>query len=183
MPAKRSRTSRIQIFPMRRNSRRPSHRLAFNVITGNERKSKAKSTIARNQYLFAIEKNQSGKYDVRIRAVFRQDGWTLPVYFLASTFTVAMKKLEESLRLLQKSEDRLRFWGVERTDDPNLAGDLLKEMGLALDRRKDLPRKIAEVSVAPARSVALSRLASARRVLAESLAQERFDNQNAASVR
>lgn len=183
MPAKRSRTSRIQIFSMRRNARRPSHRLAFNVITGNERKSSAKGTIARNQYLCAVEKNQSGKYDVRIRAVFRQDGWTLPVYFLASTFTVAMKKLEESLRSLQKSEDRLRFWGVERTDDPNLAGDLLKEMGLALDRRKDLPRKIAEIRVAPARTVTSSMLASARRVLTESLAQERFDSQRAAAAR
>jgi hypothetical protein len=182
MRAKRSRTNRIQIFPTRRNPRRPSHRLAFNVITGNERKSNAKGTIARNQYLCAIEKNQSGKYDVRIRAVFRQDGWTLPVYFLASTFTGAMKKLEESLRLLQKSEDRLRFWGLERTDDPNLAGDLLKEMGLALDRRKDLPRKIAEISVAPARSVTSSMLASARRVLAESLTEERFDNQNTAAA-
>jgi hypothetical protein len=183
MPVKRSRASRIRIIPMRRNPRRPSHRLAFNVITGNERKASARGTIARNQYLCAIEKNQSGKYDVRIRAVFRQDGWTIPVYFLASTFTVAMKKLEESIRSLQKSEDRLRFWGLERTDDPNLAGDLLKEMGLALDRRKDLPRKIAEVSVAPARSITSSMVASVRRLLAESLAQERFTNQNSTAAR
>lgn len=183
MPAKSSRASRIQIVPTRSSARRPSHRLAFNVITANERKSTGRSAVARNQYLCAIEKNQSGKYDVRIRAVFRQDGWTLPVYFLASTFNVAMKKLEESLRLLQKSEDRLRFWGLERTDDPNLAGDLLKELGLALDRRKDLPRKIAEISVAPERLVTSSMLASARRVLADSLAQERFDSQNSAAAR
>ena len=40
-----------------------------------------------------------------------------------------MKKLEESLQLLQKNEDRLRFWGVEHSDDPNMAGDLLHDSG------------------------------------------------------
>ena len=30
--------------------------------------------------------------------------WMLPVYFLASSFNGAMKKLEESLQLLQKNE-------------------------------------------------------------------------------
>ncbi len=59
-----------------------------------------------------------------------------------------MKKLEESLQLLQKNEERLRFWGVERTDDPNLAGDMLQEFGLWLDRRREFPRKIADFSVA-----------------------------------
>jgi hypothetical protein len=134
----------------------------------------AKSNASANRYLCAIEKNQSGKYDVRVRAVFSRDGWTLPVYFLASSFNTAMKKLEESLQLLQKNEEKLRFWGVERTDDPNLAGDLLKEIGLSLDRRKDLPRKIAELSVAREKTVSSSTLASVRRVLADSLTEGRL---------
>jgi hypothetical protein len=127
-----------------------------------------------NHYLCAIEKNQSGKYDVRVRAVFGQDGWTLPVYFLASSFNAAMKKLGESLQLLQKNEERLRFWGLERTDDPNLAGDLLKEFSLSLDRRKHLPRKVAELGIAREKPVPSTVLASMRRVLADSLAEERF---------
>ena len=107
-----------------------------------------------NEYRCAIERNQNGKYNVRVRAVFGpggsdsenggsdrngHSGWMLPVYFLASSFNAAMKKLEESLQLLQKNEARLRFWGVERTDDPNLAGDLLQEFGLWLDRRREFP--------------------------------------------
>jgi hypothetical protein len=63
---------------------------------------------------------------------------------------------------------------VERTDDPNLAGDLLKEIGLSLDRRKDLPRKIAELSVARGKNVSSSTLASVRRVLADSLTEGRL---------
>jgi hypothetical protein len=133
----------------------------------------AKTTASGNGYLCAIEKNQNGKYDVRIWAVFSRDGWKLPVYFLASSFNAAMKKLEESLQFLQKNEERLRFWGLERTDDPTLAGDLLKEFGLGLDRRKDLPRRVAELGVPRDRPVPASMLGTVRRILADSLAQER----------
>ena len=178
MPAKRSDTSSsIHVRSLvGRERQRASQSAAFGVITGNQRPKgtmPSKSNASANRYLCAIERNQSGKYDVRVRAVFSRDGWTLPVYFLASSFNTAMKKLEESLQLLQKNEERLRFWGVERTDDPNLAGDLLKEIGLSLDRRKDLPRKIAEFTVGREKAVASSTLASVRRVLADSLAQER----------
>jgi hypothetical protein len=84
-----------------------------------------------------------------------------------------MKKLEQSLQLLQKSEERLRFWGVERSDDPNLAGDLLQESGLWLDRRREFPRKVAELNLPGERPVAASMLAPVRRVLADSVSQER----------
>lgn len=135
MPAKRTHSSSTQIRSLAGRERyRASHTAAFGIITGNERPKgtmPAKGNASANRYLCAIEKNQSGKYDVRVRAVFSRDGWTLPVYFLASSFNAAMKKLEESLQLLQKNEEKLRFWGVERTDDPNLAGDLLKEIGLS----------------------------------------------------
>jgi len=151
----------------------------------------AKNGASTNEYLCAIERNQNGKYNVRVRALFTLGGlatdedssaqvsndsrgrWTLPVYFLASSFNAAMKKLEESLQLLQKNEDRLRFWGVERTDDPKLAGDLLQEFGLWLDRRREFPRKIAELGVPRERPVTASMLAPVRRVLADSVAQER----------
>jgi hypothetical protein len=177
MPAKRSETSRIRVELRARNRNRASHQTAFGVITGNARPASAMSARSNgsgNHYLCAIEKNQSGKYDVRVRAVFSRDGWTLPVYFLSSSFNSAMKKLEESLQLLQKNEEKLRFWAIERTDDPNLAGDLLQELGLALDRRKDLPRKVAELGIAREKPVSSSLLASVRRTLADSLAQERL---------
>ena len=140
-----------------------------------------------NRYLCALERNQNGKYNVRVRATFGSaetasrdgqsagegSGWSVPVYFLASSFNAAMKKLDEALQLLQKNEARLRFWGLERTDDPNIAGELLQEFGLWLDRRRDFPRKAAEISAVPERPVTASALASIRRVLADSMAQER----------
>jgi hypothetical protein len=147
-----------------------------------------KATAQANEYICAIERNQNGKYNVRIRATFgpgkrgangdsgasaSHPSWTLPVYFLASSFNGAMKKLEEALQLLQKNEDRLRFWGVERTDDPKLTGDLLRESGLWLDRRREFPRKIAELGVPRERPVPASMLAPLRRVLADSIAPER----------
>jgi hypothetical protein len=177
MPAKRANVSGIRIQPLsERDRNRSSQQRAFGVITGNAKLRggmSAKSTASENSYLCAIERNQSGKYDVRVRAVFSRDGWTLPVYFLASTFNGAMKKLGESLQFLQKNEERLRFWGLERTDDPTLAGDLLKECGLSLDRRRDLPRKVAELGIAREIPFSSSVLASMRRVLADSLAEER----------
>lgn len=147
-----------------------------------------KSNSRGNRYLCALERNQNGKYNVRVRAIFGSTGraddrdghasdskaaWSLPVYFLASTFNAAMKKLDDSLQMLQKNEARLRFWGLERSDDPNVAGELLQEFGLWLDRRREFPRKAAEISAASERPVTAPMLASIRRVLADSVAQER----------
>ena len=185
MPAKRANGSGATMNSVsERNGYRAAHERAFGIITGNMRLKSTPAArsggAAGNQYLCAIEKNQSGKYDVRVRAVFSRDGWTLPVYFLASSFNAAMKKLEESLQLLQKNEERLRFWGVERTDDPNLAGELLKELGLALDRRKELPRKVAEFAVGRDKAVPSASFAGVRRMLADSLGQERLSYSAAA---
>jgi len=132
-----------------------------------------KSSAAENEYICAIEKSQTGKYNVRIRAVFGRSGWILPVYFLASSFDAAMKKLEESLQSLQKNEESLRFWAVERSDDPNLAGDLLQGHGLWLDRRSEFPRKAAEIGIASERPVPASVLGPVRRTLADALASDR----------
>jgi len=120
-----------------------------------------------------MEKNQSGKYVVRIRAAFGRHGWSLPAYFLASSFDRAIKKLESTLQLLQRNEDRLWFWGVERSDDPKLAGELLQQFGLDLDRRLEFPRRAAAVAVSPERSVPAFMLAPIRRVLADSISMSR----------
>ncbi|MGH9726080.1 MAG: hypothetical protein ACRD41_13525, partial [Candidatus Acidiferrales bacterium] len=46
----------------------------------------AKNPTSGNEYSCAIERNQNGKYNVRIRVIFGRGAWSLPVYFLASTF-------------------------------------------------------------------------------------------------
>jgi len=84
-----------------------------------------------------------------------------------------MKKLQQSLQFLQHQEDRLWFWGVDRSDDPNLAAEMLREAGLRLDRRTELPRKAASVALPPERSVPAFLLAPVRRGLAESIESER----------
>jgi hypothetical protein len=194
MAAKKAKTKRIEVPAVPENG---GGRVIHWVMPGtvNEHGVLRSSTMSGkngsrgNRYLCALERNQNGKYNIRVRAFFASSeraaapggeeaavekaGWSLPVYFLASSFNAAMKKLEESLQALQKNEARLRFWGLERTDDPNVAGELLQELGLWLDRRRDFPRKAAEIAAASERPVTASALASIRRVLADSLAQER----------
>jgi len=189
MPTKRSKASRLGFIPRRgRTIRRTVRPTISEMAMGKENVRNAmpaKTAVNANEYICAIERNQNGKYNVRVRATFGparrmaeneqkdRSAWTLPVYFLASSFNAAMKKLEQSLQLLQKNEERLRFWGVERTDDPKMAGDLLQEFGLWLDRRRDFPRKVAELGVPRERPVPASMLAPLRRVLADSIAPER----------
>lgn len=191
MPTKKFKASRLEILTAPSSvAGRSAYGHMFGVIPVHGRLRNAmhtKSSPSANEYRCAIERNQNGKYNVRVRAVFgpgvrdsenggagqnRHTGWMLPVYFLASSFNAAMKKLEESLQLLQKNEARLRFWGIERTDDPNLAGDLLQEFGLWLDRRREFPRRVAELGVPRERPVPASMLAPVRRILAGSVAQE-----------
>jgi hypothetical protein len=128
---------------------------------------------SKNDYRCAIELNQNGKYTVRIRASFGHSGWVLPLYFLASSFGAAMRKLDASLQFLQRHEDKLWFWGVERTDDPKMAGDLLQDFGLRLDRRTEFPARAAGVGVQRERSVPAALLAPMRRVLADSITDGR----------
>jgi len=177
MRTKRSKASRIEVLHLAGSrGRRHVHPAASGImgVNGKLRNTMpTKTTSSANEYVCAIEKTQNGKYNVRVRALFGRSAWTLPVYFMASSFNGAMKKLEESLQHLQKNEERLRFWGFERTDDPNLAGDFLQEFGLWLDRRREYPRKVAELGVPRERPVPASMLAPIRRVLADSVAQER----------
>lgn len=125
--------------------------------------------IKQNEYLCAIELNKGGKYCMRMKASFGRNSWQLSVYFLASSFDRAMKKLEESMQFLQKNEERLWFWAVDRSDDPNLAGELLREAGLRLDRRLEFPRRQASMTVSSNRPVPAFQIAPLRRGLAESV--------------
>jgi len=170
MPARRSKAHTATALTVARGRRQRR------VPVSNERlreRMSSKNGSSANEYLCAIEKTQNGKYNVRVRAAFGRGAWSLPVYFLASSFNGAMKKLEESLRILQKNEERLRFWSVEHSDDPAIAGDLLQESGLGFDRRKEYPRKFAEIEIARDRAVPVSVLAPLRRTLADSVGQER----------
>jgi hypothetical protein len=132
-----------------------------------------KASAQRNEYRLSMETNQNGKYLVRIRVRFNRRGWALPAYFLASSFDRAIKKLEQTLQLLQRHEDRLWFWGVERSDDPNVAADMLAEFGLQLDRRAEFTNRSAALAVPPDRPVPAFLFAPVRRRLAEAVSSSR----------
>ena len=113
----------------------------------------ARPSSIRNDYRCSIEKNQSGKYCVRVRVQYPRHAWNLGVFFLASSFDRAMKKLEEALAFLQRNEEKLWFWGVDRAEDLGFSAEFLQEAGLQLDRRLEFPRKAASLSVEPERTV------------------------------
>lgn len=127
----------------------------------------------RNEYRCVIDVNQNGKYCVRLRAGFGRHDWVLKVYFLASSFDRAIKKLEQALQFLQRHEDKLWFWGVDRSDDPNLTAELLSEAGLRLDRRAEFPRRAATVVLPPDKPMPAFLFAPVRRGLAEALEHPR----------
>jgi hypothetical protein len=116
-----------------------------------------------------MERNQNGKYCVRIQVYYPRHAWTLGVYFLAGSFDRAMKKLEEGLDFLQRHEEKLWFWGVDRAEDLGFSAEFLKEAGLRLDRRIEFPRKSTSLSLAPEREVPAFVLGPVRRGLAESI--------------
>ena len=123
----------------------------------------------RNDYKCSIEKNQTGKYCLRVRVQYPRHAWSLGVFFLASSFDRAMKKLEEVLHFLQRNEEKLWFWGVDRAEDIGFSAEFLKEAGLQLDRRNEFPRKAASLSLEPERDASASVLGPIRRGLAESV--------------
>jgi len=115
-----------------------------------------------NQYRCSIERNQAGKQSGRIRAHFARQDWDINVFFVASSLPRAVQKLEESLRFLQMNEERLWFWDVDRSDDPNFAAELLAEAGLKLDQRAEFPRRSALIAIAPDRNLLADTLALVR---------------------
>ena len=80
-----------------------------------------------------------------------------------------MKKLEESLKFLQRNEEKLWFWGVDRAADLGFSAEFLKEAGLQLDRRKEFPRKAANLSLEAERDVPAFVLGPVRRGFAEAV--------------
>ncbi|HUL35438.1 MAG TPA: hypothetical protein VL128_16245 [Candidatus Eisenbacteria bacterium] len=133
-----------------------------------------RASAGRNDYRCSIERNQNGKYCVRMRVQYPRHAWSLGVFFLASSFDRAMKKLEEALRFLQKNEEKLWFWGVDRAEDIGFSAEFLKEAGLHLDRREEFPRKAATLSLEPERDAPASVLGFMRRGLAESVESGRM---------
>jgi hypothetical protein len=129
----------------------------------------ARASAIRNDYRCSIERNQGAKYCVRIQAHYPRHAWTLSVFFLASSFDRAMKKLEEALDFLQRHEEKLWFWGVDRAEDMGFSAEFLKEAGLRLDQRREFPRKATNVSLAPERDVPAFVMGPMRRGLAESV--------------
>lgn len=136
-------------------------------------KAATRSTSVRNSYRCSMEKNQSGKYCVRIQVHYPRHAWMLEVFFLASSFNRAMTKLEESLDFLQANEEKLWFWGVDRAEDMGFSAEFLREAGLKLDRRGEFPRKATNLSVVPESDVPAFVLGPMRRGLAESVGQPR----------
>src|SRR6201996_2242594 len=173
MPTRKPKNGLAVLAGSRKRTREWQAPIDFGVESKLRNKMPVRGSSQGNTYQCAMERNQNGKYNIRIRATFAKGSWSLSTYFLASSFNAAMKKLEESLQLLQKNEERLRFWGVERTDDPNLAGDMLQDFGLWLHPGEEFPRKVADLSIAAERAVPASMLAPVRRVLADSVSQER----------
>src|ERR1700720_4966344 len=131
------------------------------------------ASAVRNDYRCSIERNQAGKYCVRIRVRYPRHAWLLGVFYLASNFDKAMKKLEESLDFLQRHEEKLWFWGVDRAEDMGFSAEFLREVGMRLDKRTEFPRKAASLTVALYRSVPAFVLGPIRRGLAESVESPR----------
>lgn len=123
----------------------------------------------RNTYRCAVEITQTGKYCVRIQATFSRSRWNLPVYFLASSTALALRRLREAIEALQRAEERLRFWAVERSDDPQLLDDMLAEFGLGLDQRNEFPATAVRIQLAPDAALPAARLADLKRRLSTRL--------------
>ncbi len=139
----------------------------------NTKKTPPRTPVVRNDYRCSMERNQSGKYCVRIQVFYPRHAWNLGVFFLASSFDRAMKKLEESLDFLQRHEEKLWFWGVDRAEDMGFSAEFLREAGLKLDHRKEFPRRATNLSLAPEREVPAFVLGPVRRGLAESVEMAR----------
>ena len=131
--------------------------------------ARTSASAVRNDYRCSIEKNQGGKYCIRIRVHYPRHAWSLSVFFLASSFDRAMKKLEESLDFLQRNEEKLWFWGVDRAEDMGFSAEFLREAGMRLDKRTEFPRKAANLALPPERAVPAFVLGPVRRGLAESV--------------
>ncbi|MBI2956357.1 MAG: hypothetical protein HYY26_03485, partial [Acidobacteria bacterium] len=83
-----------------------------------------------NTYRVSVDRNQSGKYEVRIQARYAGRRWTLGVYFQASSPERVFNRLAAALRFLQRREEELWLWGSNPSDRGLLFEELLAEAGL-----------------------------------------------------
>src|SRR5437588_6976740 len=97
----------------------------------------ARISSVRNDYRCTIDRNQSGKYCVRIQARYPRHAWTLGVLFLASSFNRAMKRLEDALDFLQRQADEVWVWGADRAEEMGFWAGFLKDAGVLLDGRDE----------------------------------------------
>ena len=132
-----------------------------------------RGTAGKNVYQCAIATNRGGKFEVRVRAEFGGGAWVLPAFYLASTLDGALKKLEEALRAMHRGEEHLRFWSVERSDDPKFTDELLGGLGLSLDRRKEFPRVSARLEAVAEKPISTATLRKVRKELASPAASGR----------
>jgi len=128
-----------------------------------------RTSRGKNEYRCSIELNQTNKYCVRVRVLYPRHAWTLCVFFLASSFDRSMKKLGQTLSFLQRNEEKLWFWGVDRAEDMGFSAEFLKEAGLQLDLRSEFPRKAANLALTPENDVPAFLLGPVRRDLAEAI--------------
>jgi hypothetical protein len=77
---------------------------------------------------------------------------------------------------LQRHEEKLWFWGVDRAEDMGFSAEFLREAGMKLDKRVEFPRKAANLMLAPERAVPAFVLGPVRRGLAESVEMPRSLN-------
>ena len=124
----------------------------------------------RNSYRISVEPNQAGKYEARLEARYGTTGWTLRVYFLASTPERLVSHLQATLRSLQRHEEELWMWGASPSDRGLFFEELLSEAGLTLDRRREFPRGALAVSATSGEAFRPLPLAELKRKLLARLA-------------
>jgi hypothetical protein len=155
-----------------RSNRSETGRTGRAAASASPRKS-ARGTGRINVYQCAIATNRGGKFEVRVRAEFGGGAWVLPAFYLASTLEGALKKLEGALRAMHRGEEHLRFWSVERSDDPKFTDELLGGLGLSLDRRKEFPGVSARLEASAEKRISAASLRKLRSELAAPAASGR----------
>lgn len=126
--------------------------------------------VSGNTYRISVERNQAGRYTARVQARYRDSGWTLRVFFIASTPERLVSHLQSVLRYLQRQEEALWMWGSNPSDRGLFFGELLSDAGLELDHRREFPRGAVVVTAEPGASFRPLQLAELKRRLVQRLA-------------
>jgi len=75
----------------------------------------------------------------------------------------------EAVDFLQRNEEKLWFWGIDRAGDLGISAEFLREAGLKVDRRTEFPRRASRLSLPPEKEIPAFVLGPIRRGLAESI--------------